>query len=499
VKKKLKQVIILIFVLLGVLCAIMPQDAGAETNQSGQPETMSLSLEQASRIGLENNLDIQMAKYDSYIKRTTLDETQSLFDTFLNAEAAYYNDQQKTASSLSGTKNVLNSYSVGLTKKIPTGTTLGLEFSDERNSSNSTFTSINPNHDAKVRFTINQPLGDNFFGMLDRGLIKINRLDVENTDYQVLNRIELSLAGLQKAYWKLALRFSQLEIARAMLERAEYYYEVFQKKHSLGMVEDAELFAQHANLLQRKIDVKLAYQHIRAAQNDLLFALNEDDFSINILPIDEMERMMEKITVQKSLRQAILNRRDYKQAGNNLKIKKINLSMKKNSVWPQIDINASFAHNGLDRDQSNAWEDITKEDNPEMYIGLNVSVPLENRKAQAQKKQAKQEKAQAIIGIKKLEHQIIIEVNNLVDAVNVACENIKLNQKIVALNEKKLKYEEKRFQSGRSTTDTLVRYQQDLLAAQNSLAQNLFDYRAALIDLNVAQNSLLSKYWQGSL
>ncbi|MBU1086845.1 MAG: TolC family protein [Candidatus Omnitrophica bacterium] len=473
--------------------------ATEKTVESKGQDKISLSLEDISRIGLENNLDIQIAKYDAYIKRTGLEDSQSVFDIFLNGQAFYLNDQQNSDSSLAGTKNISNNYSLGLSKTIPTGTKLGVEVADARSASNSTFSSINPNHEANVKFTLNQPLGSNFFGMLDRGQIKLSRLDIDNSDFSVLERIEKSLADLQKTYWQLALRLEELNIARQMLERSKKLYEVFARRNKLGLVEDAELFALEANLIQNNIDITIAQQQLRIAQNALLLALNEEDFSLDIMPKSELTGLIERLTAKDILRTAVNQRRDYKQAKNDLEIQNINLTMKQNSLWPRIDLDASFARNGLEADQADAWQNVGEQDNPELYVGLSFSMPLENRSARSKKQKAENEKAKALLNLKRIEYKIIVQIKNAVDAVNMYTDKIKAQQQILDLQEKKLAYEEKRFSNGRSDSDTLVRFQQDLLAAQRNLAQSLFAYKAARIDLKQAANSLLDAYWTGKL
>ncbi|MFH1062347.1 MAG: hypothetical protein V1747_05610, partial [Candidatus Omnitrophota bacterium] len=100
-------------VILILSCLVLSSAAdylAAADQPDTAPNMLRLSLEQVSRIGLANNLDIQIAKYDAYIKRTDLDDSRAVFDTFLNARASYLNDQQKSASSLSGTKSRLNNY-----------------------------------------------------------------------------------------------------------------------------------------------------------------------------------------------------------------------------------------------------------------------------------------------------------------------------------------------------------------------------------------------------
>ena len=57
----------------------------------------------------------------------------------------------------------------------------------------------------------------------------------------------------------------------------------------------------------------------------------------------------------------------------------------------------------------------------------------------------------------------------------------------------KLAEEEKRFKLGRSNSDTLIRYHDDLLIAKISLADSLYQYNSDFIDLRLKENSLLDE------
>jgi len=67
------------------------------------------------------------------------------------------------------------------------------------------------------------------------------------------------------------------------------------------------------------------------------------------------------------------------------------------------------------------------------------------------------------------------------------------------LQAQKLNEEEKRFRYGRSDTDTLIRFQGDLLKARETAAAAKYRYYASLIDLSLKEGTLLNHYWEGAL
>ncbi|NQV04067.1 MAG: hypothetical protein HQ532_01070, partial [Candidatus Omnitrophica bacterium] len=73
-------------------------------------QTLYISVDDVRLIAISNNLDIKLARLDSRIKGTELSYEEAIFDTLLNGEIGYANDQRKASSSLSGTKGLTNNY-----------------------------------------------------------------------------------------------------------------------------------------------------------------------------------------------------------------------------------------------------------------------------------------------------------------------------------------------------------------------------------------------------
>lgn len=458
-----------------------------------------LSIKEVSRLALENSLDIQIAKYDAYIKRTDLGKEESIFDTFLTTEISYNKDKTKSTSSLAATETATRAYSLELEKKLPTGTTLTIGAVSGKTKSNSSTVTVNPAREASGKVSIVQELGKNFFGLADRGEIKITKIEIENSEITSLDDIEEELYEIQKAYWKFVLKDKELRIAEDMLAEAKKLYTIYRQKFAIGLAERVDLLAMEANVKVRENGALSGRLAKDTSKNELLFLLNEPDLSIIVEPLDSLRVSPTFVNLPISLRESIKNRRDYKKVKNELKAKGIDIVIKKNALWPQIDLEASYLRNGIDSNLRESIRGITAEDNPETYFGLTVKFSLENREAKADFESVSLEKAQLLLEFKKTERAILKEVNNRVKEVNILKGKVEALSEIAGLQKEKLKEEKKRLRYGRSGSDTVIRYEDDLLEARLDYAKALYDYRVSLAGLELDKNTLLDKYWEGEL
>ncbi len=458
-----------------------------------------LSLDDVSRLALTNNFDIQLTKYDIYIARTGEDSAESIYDTLLESGIGYRNNQRARTSTIAGTKSLENEYFVGLSKKLPTGTTINLDGSDLRSWSNSPFATLNPSHDAALEFSIEQELGKNFFGLKDRGNIKITKLDIENSEYTSLEKVEQYLGDVQKAYWDLVLQQEQIKLEQELVEQAKKLFDLHQEKIQDGLIELPELLASEANYRERITNLLSSRDQLATKENTLKLLLNITDDNVRLSAKESLLLRDEILAVDQSLKSAFDNRRDYKKAGNEIKAKNIKLEINKNNIWPEINLTASLERNGVARKLGNAFENVSSQDNPNFFTGVTVSFPLENRGAKSKLRASELEKAKAILNMKYLERKISIGIIDQVRGCNVLKETSVNRDRVAELQRQKLEAEQKRFNTGRSDTDTIIRFQDDVLKAEQTALQSKFAYYSALIDLQIKEGALLNKYWEGAL
>lgn len=453
---------------------------------------LELDINRVSRLALNNNFDIQLYRLDKSISEKELLKAQAVYDTELDASYHYDEDRLKRSSIILGKKETAVTQDLSLSKKLPTGTVLSLGASHQREATDSSFASLNPYHESEASISITQPLAKNVLGILDRNIIKITRLDIENTAYTSMDKIEQELAEAQKAYWSLLLANQQLDLTKEILDSANDLYQANSKNFDIGLVEPPEFYAVEANLKEKQKDVLLAENGLNSALNLIRFKLNLEK-EIMVKPQDSFGDEPITADFDDIIRQALGARRDYRAAKNTVKAMDLYIEMKKNSLWPQIDLTGTLKKNGLDKKFRKSITEISSEDYPEYTVGVNFRFPLENSAARAEYSQKELEKAKALVNLKKLECLILVQTHDAFIHAKSIYGSVGLLKQVMELQHKKYIGEEDRFKKGRSDTDRLIRYQNDYFNAKSAYLKSLYEYQAALIDLRMAMNRLLQE------
>jgi len=453
-----------------------------------------LSLEEVTNIALENNLDIQMAKYDAFASETSLDTAKSIFDVIIDAKINHQDDQSKNVLSSTGTKTIDNDYNIGVSKKFSSGTTLEIDMDNNRKWTNASPAISVLNHNSSLSLSLTQELGKNFFGIKDRNNIDITKINIENSGYTSLEKIESIISAVKKAYWDLVLQLENVEIQKNMVEQAKQLYDSHQKKLKDGLVEKPEAIASEANYKNRVNNLVLEENFVKTKENLLRLLLNLTEDNITIRPIDGYHLNIVDQDFEKALKIAFDNRRDYLRAKNEIITKDISLVTEKNNNLPTINLEASLARNGLGDHFKQSVANITANDNTNYSVGLTFSLPLENRDAKARLKKAEYEKAKALVALKLVERMITIEIIDQIRDCNIYKEFALNSIDIAELQVQKLHEEEKRFNLGRSNADTLIRYQEDVILAKRSSVLGQYQFYSALVDLEFKKGIILENY-----
>jgi outer membrane protein TolC len=491
---KIYFIALVLTVFLGTAVAADP--ITREIQVSGA-EVYNLSLEEATRLALFNNFDIQLARYDALISRAAQGKAESLYDTLLRGDAGYRDNQRAQASTILGTQITTNEYNFGLTKKFPAGTSLDLDLMNARTASNSAFTTSPVTHESSGQVRVTQALGRNFFGVADRGEIKAVLLRIDQAEYTSLEKIQEYLGQVQSSYWRLAQAARALEFEREVLEQSLELWKFNQQQIKNGLIEKADLLASEASYQQHLNDWLLAGNRLEQSENHLRLMLNISDDHVRLNPVDAFVLPDSDESPETSLKLAFAHRQDYHRQKIEIEARQIELEVTANQLWPEINLQASFARNGLGSQFQQSLNNIFEQDNPEVFVGLNFSVPLENTKARAEKREADLQVARAIVALKYLERKIAVGVVDQVRLCNVLRQTAGNAQKTARLQQEKLLDEKKRFEQGRSNTDTIVRFRRDLSLARRAALASLQEYIDAAIELRAREGMLLKIYQDG--
>jgi len=464
-------------------------EEGHEVNQDERLVSLNICL----IIAIHNSFEVKLAKLDYQIAESDKLYAEAVFDTFLFGNISYNEDKSQQASVFAPDDAQTNVYSAGISKTLITGTELSATFGDTRNWNNSAFSAVNPHHNAALTIDAKQPVGKNFFGYIDRTTVTVTELAIKNADLATKTRIEAFIADTTKAYWRLVAMKRVLEIRTEMVDRAEKLQESNTRNFDLGIIEKGDLSASEANLLIRRNDLMVSENNYVEAAENLKLLMNIED-KVHLIPQESLEFHPASYNLVDCLKEAFENRRDYKSSKRDVKINNLNLKMKENAMWPEIDLTASLSMNGVDSKFEKAAGRTVVADNTNFTAGIEVTVPVENSLARSEKKKATYEKEKAIVSLKEVERTIITQVGNAFRKVTTSESSTQNLSKAVDLQFEKLTEEEKRFKYGRSKTKTLIDYQQDL--SRTALDETLAMYNVEVdkVDLDQSMNIILEKY-----
>lgn len=481
--KRLKILFIIISITVSSPVYIYAQ--GTEKNS-----TLLISVDNVRLIAANNNLDIKLVRLDSKIKGTELSYKEAVFDTVLNGTIDYTDDQRKAASSLAGSRTRTNNYNIGVDKKLRTGTDVEIDFTNKREWSDSSYVSPNPYHESEIAISITQPIAKNFFGLIDRGNIEIIKQEIKNAELDSYIKIEDAIISTEKAYWNLVFVREQVRAKKATFKKSIRLFNQYRRKLKIGLVETGDALAAEANMHIRESDLLLVSNELKTAEELLRLKLNIEN-EIRLYPTDTLHVNYFDTTLKESLTTAFENRRDYASNKNDIEAKNIDLNMKSNSRLPEIDLKATFAQNGISGKYYRALSDVFEDSNPNYYVAIEFEYPLENNLANSEYEKVTLEKAKAIINLQKTERQIISDIDGSIRNLSVNKVNISKMERAENLQKGKLFQEEKKFKYGRSNSDTLIRYQGDLLNAILMTKKAHFDYRISILELMAAEDSFL--------
>ncbi len=480
--------IILSLVVLG-----LPGAAAAEQDTAGAG-SRPIGFEEVLARALEGNFDIRLAEIDRRIARQLIPASLSVYDTRLEADFNYLYDEFKQASQFSGELAKTAEYGLDLSRRIPWGTEFRLGFRNSYFYSDSGFNTINPSAGARLELSLRQALLKNFGGRITRGEVEKARLEAAGYNLAAWEAAEAALARAARAYWDLAEIREEVRREEELEEQARYLFELTRRHLEMGMVENVDLAAAEANLRIRESEVIYGRERMISASRHLKYLI-DDPGPGDLEPADPLDLPAgePELSLEKCLAAALENRWDYLRARENLEKKEIALAIEENRRWPELDLVGSFARNGLDREWGEAADGIFSEDNPRYYVGVEFTHFLENRRAESATEAARLEQARALVEIKKLEKEIYTQVDRELRTVRTAFELARREETIERLEGEKLAEEEGRFRFGRSSSKTVIDYQNDLLRARIRSVSARAAYHRALIDLQVAQGVFLRR------
>lgn len=457
-----------------LLVLIFPKFLHAES-------VLVLTAERVKELALQKNIAIQIAKLEKKIGDQDLPAAQSVYDTTLTSSVSHTQDKSARTTNIFGTETNSTALDISLQQKAPSGTEFSLGFFNLRDSTDSAFATINPAFDSKLEISLKQPVAQNALGFVDRKQIQMVKKELEALDGQTRFVIQTRVYEILKHYWDFYYAHHLLKHDREAVEKARDLLAAARQKEKLGLIEAIDLNAYEANLalkeaasLQAENYLLTAVEALRRdldATPEIVFAPGDEVFSHKTLPpLDE------------TIAEAIAKRPDYQALKMELEASHIKVSLEKNKRWPQINLLASFALNGVDQSYESAIQDIG-DGHPAWLTGMELSFPLQNRFQRSELRKGELARAKKILQLRDKELEIVEQVAKTIRQTENAFSRLLAALKIRGHQYQKVVGELKKYEHGRSDSDTVIRLQNDYIDAQRLALKSQVDYQLSNLDL----------------
>ena len=459
----------------------------------------SLTLNECIVRALENNLEIKFERINPTIQTWGVVGAQSVYDPTFTGSVSYNDSttpldpEQATALGLLSLDQQLFNSSVGLTGKLPTGATYDFFGSDSRSSgqltSNFVFT-------GSAGVSLTQPILKNFGLGINSANIRIARKNQTIAQQNFVQLVMNKISAVCTAYNELIFSIEDHKAKVETLDEAKELLDQTRKRVQVGVQSPLDVIQAEAGVAENEQAVITSAQLIKDNENQLkrLITQQVTEFrGVTLVPTDFPVAQMTDLDVAQSVRTALEMRPDYASAKEALERQNISVQFNRNQLWPEIDLQGSYAANGRGPTFSEFSDNVWSGDNPSWSAGVVVTIPLGNRQARANYHIAKLDAEQALLTLKGLEQDIIVQVENAVGHVGSSAKSVEAATAATRLADASLDAEKKKLLAGTSTTFLVLQAQAQLGSARSAEVRARASYAESLVALDLSEGTILQK------
>jgi outer membrane protein TolC len=161
-------------------------------------------------------------------------------------------------------------------------------------------------------------------------------------------------------------------------------------------------------------------------------------------------------------------------------------------LLPKLDLFIDLGKTGYAESFSDAFKNLD-DNNYELAAGVRFSTYLGNREDQARDLAARASLEQSEAALENLRNLIQMDVRIALNETERTRQQIEAGKVTRALQEQTLQAEQERFSIGASTSLLVAQAQRDLLLSQLVEIESIVDYRISLVNLYLAEGSLLER------
>ena len=476
-----------------------PGQRGGVTAPAPESDGLHLSLDEAIRVALANNQDLNVSVNAAEASQFFLFQNTGIYDPLLTNTVNRRHTDSPQSSALGGADVLQNDSwdaAIGLSQLTPWGGVVDFGLSGSYNTTNSTFVDVNPAIPANLFFGINQPLLRNF-GKIPTELNIMTSRNTRDASYQVFVRsVQTVINSVEQSYWDLVYARANLAVKLEARDIARELNRITKIKIDVGSLAPIDIVQTEVGVATAEQDIITAEAVVGLAEDRLRRDLNyqaESPTTVRVIPTDDLDVQRSSFDLAEGVRTALTRRPEIIAQNYNVASNSLRYEYWQNQTLPQLDLVAGYGKNGLGGTQFNqngqivsktnwwdAADQLFSENFKDWRVGIVFSYPIFNRTARGARGVAQFNLETSKANLTVLEQDIVLNVRDAHRVMDTAARQIDARAKAQELAERNLDAARKKYDNGMTTSFEVSQIQVQLSDAQSLYLQSLAAYRKAV-------------------
>jgi outer membrane protein TolC len=499
----------------GVIHAAAGQAAAQAPSETLRP----LSIDEAVKLALEQNLGIQIQRLDPQISDVGITQARSFWSPQLNTSFSRQSQASAATNSLAGGATSIDNGTVagtvGVQQNLPTGAFYQANWNSFRATTTNLFSNFSPQVGSNLNLQVQQPLLRNFHIDQIRQQVQNSQKLRDLSDIQLGAVITGTSRSVRNAYWDLSYAIDNLKAQQESLKLAQQSLSDNRKRVEIGTLAPIDIVQAQAEVASNEERVILAEAAIKRAQDNLrtliLDPATPDFWTTTFQPTDAAPFQDMAVDMEGAVRNALDKRSDLRSAKNSIERSDVDIRYLRNQILPDVNAQAVYISRAIGGVQLNSLTpndvlaghvdrfvvaqrgfgsvlgNLFQNTFPDWTVGVQIAYPLGTNTAQANLARAKLQYQQAQTQLKNLEMQVAAQVREFARQVQTNQKRVLSAKASRELQEKKLEAEEKKLAAGMSQSFFVFQAQRDLSFARTAEIQAIADYNKSIVDFETVQ------------
>lgn len=485
-----------------LLCPVLSLNA-----QDAPTKVRSISLDEAIRLALQQNLQIKIGQTTPQISRLALEGAYGYYDPVIAGRAgqnysARPGSLDPNVGAIPGSQTWTENYTLGLGGQLPTGgrydvgANLSRLSGEAFDATSGNFVNIPFQYSSDVSISARQPLLKDFWIDDGRTQIKLAKKVIKGSELDLEFTIMNVVFDVSQSYYDLIAARDQVKVQEMALQLKEQFLSETQKKVQAGALAPLDEKQAESEAATARASLIVARFSAEQAENVLKGLISDQFVSIESTTLEPSEKLLsvaQLFNKVESWRTGLERRPDYLRQKVLLEQENITLKFTQNQLYPALDLTGTYGRNGLGNTTSSSLDTIADGQFPKWGGAVVLTFPLSRKSERAAHKIQLERVKSAVLGLKQIEEEIVRNIDGAVKKVRSAYAAIGSTREARIFAEAALDAEQKKLENGKSTNFQVLGQQDKLTQARAAEIKALTEYNKALHELYFREGTTLER------